>query len=428
MNRFFYSSLFYLATPLLILRLLWRALRAPAYLQRWPERFGFYGKNHDIVSIVFHAVSVGEVHAAEPLIRRLLGRNPALKVLVTTSTPTGSARVTALLGDKVGHVYLPYDYPGAVRRFLQAFSPQLLVIMETELWPNLIHTCRARGVRTLLGNARLSVKSRANYRKVAQLTAGMLQALDRVSAQSQKDSERLQMLGLPADKVLVTGSMKFDLEIDASLWEKARSDSAALQGRPVLVAASTRKAKGVAEESRVLAALEKILKVHHDLLLVLVPRHPERFDAVFELAEEGGFVTVRRSAALPVQQRHQILLGDTMGEMHYYLGLADIAFVGGSLVPTGCQNIIEPAAIGLPVVTGPSLFNFQAASEQFREAGGMQVVADEEELAAAVIALLGDDNKRQAMAQAARNVVNGNKGATSKNLELISELLQTAGH
>ena len=309
MNRFLYSILFYLATPLLILRLLWRGVRSPAYLHRWSERFARYGKNSPATKtpLVFHAVSVGEVHAAVPLIRQLLATGFAPGILVTTSTPTGSARVTELLGDTVAHVYLPYDYPGAVDRFLARFSPAVMVIMETELWPNLIHCCNRRAVKMLLANARLSEKSLHNYQRMPRLAAAMLQGLDRVTAQSPGDSERLQMLGLPKERVTVAGSMKFDMPADHALLEAAQRDRSALQGRPVLIAASTRAVDGNTEDEKVLTAFGQLLHDYPDLLLVLVPRHPERFDDVFTLARERGLEVARRTGtachhrAVPLQ-------------------------------------------------------------------------------------------------------------------------------
>lgn len=431
MNRFLYSIVFYLATPLLILRLLWRSIRSPAYLQRWSERFAFYSSSGSSSSrqetpVVFHAVSVGEVHAAVPLIRQLQGLNPDLTILVTTSTPTGSGRVTELLGDKVRHVYLPYDTPGAIKRFLDYFCPKVFVIMETELWPNLIHHCHTRDIKVVLANARLSGKSFSNYKKIPGLARTMLQELTRVTVQSPHDSERLLALGLSPEKVNVTGSMKFDMACDEQQIQGAKQDRQTFASRPVLVAASTRTADGVVEDEKVLAAFRILLEAYPDLLLVLVPRHPERFTRVFELAVEKGFNVARRSTDSSPAQEHQVYLGDTMGEMQYYLALADIVFVGGSLVPTGCQNIIEPAALGLPVITGPSLFNFQAVSELLLAAQAMQVIQNEQELAGAVSDLLANKEVQEAMGKAAREVVQVNQGATQKNLAIINELLEAA--
>jgi 3-deoxy-D-manno-octulosonic-acid transferase len=423
-NRLLYSTLFYLATPLLILRLIWRSFKSPAYLHRWSERFAFYGQQSSAkTTLVFHAVSVGEVHAAVTLVEQLLEKHPELDILVTTLTPTGSGRVVELLGGRVTHVYLPYDYPGAVKRFLNHFNPALLVIMETELWPNLVNCCQQQGVKVILANARLSEKSRHNYEKASQLTLTMLQQLEKVTAQSTKDSERLQSLGLPPEKILVTGSMKFDMVINQDQVALAQQDKIGFSGRPVLVAASTRAAEGVVEDELVLTAFSTLLAIMPDLLLVLVPRHPERFNDVYDLINRQGFSVVRRSGNEKPAAQDQVLLGDSLGEMHYYLSLADIAYVGGSLVPTGCQNIIEPAALGLPIVTGPSLYNFQSVSEELLVAKGMRVIQDAEELAKVLGRLFADQEERQEMGQAARAVVQSNQGATARNLELINNLI-----
>lgn len=427
MNRTAYSCLLYLSTPLLLLRLLWRSLRSPAYLQRWSERFAFYSgsKKENRTSLVFHAVSVGEVHAVIPLISHLLVDDCDLQILVTTSTPTGSARVSELLGDKVQHVYLPYDYPGAISRFLGRFQPTVLVMMETELWPNLIHQCANTKVSLVLANARLSEKSFLSYGKISGLARQMLQHLNAVSAQSEKDAQRLEALGCPGEVISVSGSMKFDMAINHEQTERALADKRALNGRPVLVAASTRAVDGNLEEEKVIAAFRQILLRQSDLLLVLVPRHPERFDEVRAMVEKSGLSLVRRSDEQAVGNS-QVLLGDSMGEMHYYLGLADVAFVGGSLVPTGCQNIIEPAAMGIPVVTGPSLFNFKSASDALLAAKAMRVVNSDSELASVVTDLLGDNENRLAMGQAGREVVLENQGATDRNLAVIKNLLETS--
>jgi 3-deoxy-D-manno-octulosonic-acid transferase len=372
---------------------------------------------------VFHAVSVGEVHAAVTLVEQLLEKHPELDIVVTTLTPTGSGRVVELLGDRVTHVYLPYDYPGAVKRFLNHFNPALLVIMETELWPNLVYFCHQKGVKVILANARLSEKSRRNYEKASLLASTMLQQLEKVTAQSTKDSERLQSLGLSPEKILVTGSMKFDMVINQDQVTLAQQDKSGFSGRPVLVAASTRTAEGVVEDELVLTAFSALLAIQPDLLLVLVPRHPERFNDVYDLVNREGFSIVRRSSNEIPAAQHQVLLGDSLGEMHYYLSLADIAYVGGSLVPTGCQNIIEPAALSLPIVTGPSLYNFQSVSEELLAAKGMRVIQDAEELAKVLGRLFADQEEREEMGQAARAVVESNQGATVRNLELINKVI-----
>lgn len=425
MTRSLYTLLFYLAMPLVLLRLCWRSLQSPAYRRRWSERLALYGTGLPPLeqSVVFHAVSVGEVHAAVPLIRSWQERHPAQPVVVTCSTPTGSARIRALFADTVIHVYLPYDLPGAVQRFLDRFRPQLLVVLETELWPNLIHHCHDRGVAMLLANARLSDRSLKGYDRIATMAHAMLSRLDAVAAQSEADAQRLCSLGLDPARVTVTGSLKFDLEVDE---EQQRAGAALRLGcfgdRPVLIAASTREG----EDERVLAAYRLMRATVPPLGLVVVPRHPERFAAAADLFRAAGFRVMARSALIEAEassRQFDVLVGDTMGEMQCYYAMADIAFVGGSLVDTGCQNILEPAALGLPVITGPSLFNFQAVSDVLREAGAQQVIEDEAGLAETVVALLEEPRRREAMARAAAGCVARSRGATRSVLSIMGELV-----
>ncbi|MDT8428660.1 MAG: lipid IV(A) 3-deoxy-D-manno-octulosonic acid transferase [Pseudomonadales bacterium] len=427
MNRTVYSIMFYLALPLIVLRLLWRSVRAPAYAQRWGERFGLvrqarqsYQAAADARWLWVHAVSVGEVNAAAPIIRELLGKKN-IELVVTVMTPTGSDRLRELFGDSVCHVYAPYDYPGAVKRFLRVFKPELLVLMETELWPNMIHFSHQAGLRMLLANARLSEKSFRGYEKFARLGKPMLAQLDLIAAQSASDAERFRRLGVAAERVQLTGSIKFDITLPADLDVRVSALAGRLQGqRPIIVAASTREG----EEEKVLNAFRHCLQEVPELLLVLVPRHPERFNAVARLCESRSLPVVRRSSADPVGPLVKVLLGDSMGEMSVYLGLADIAFVGGSLVDTGCQNVLEPAALGLPVLVGPSQFNFQHICEQLEAAGALQTVADEKALAAAILALLNEETLRQRMGQAGMAVIRANRGALQRTLAMLEALLK----
>lgn len=408
--------------PLVFLRLLWRSRRAPAYARRWPERLGYFSPPpwpDDKKCLLFHAVSVGEVHAAAPLIKAMQSRHPELQVAVTTSTPTGSARVKEIFGDSVFHVYLPYDVPGAVGRFLDKIHPKVLVIMETELWPNLIHACRLRGVRMLLANARLSPASCRRYLKIPRLAAEMMAQLDRVAAQSPGDAEGFKRLGLLPESMRITGSMKFDHKPAQTAIDQGAVLKESFAGRPVWIAASTRKG----EERLVLRAYRRAKESLPSLLLILVPRHPERFVEVFDLCRSQGLETLLRSESKPCGKAVEVFLGDSMGEMGMYYASADLAFVGGSLVDTGCQNVLEPASLGLPVITGPSLYNFQAIADLLQEAGAQRVVKDEEELADTLVELFEDRQKIQAMSQAALRTVAENRGATEKLIALIQEYL-----
>ncbi len=417
--RLLYSLLLYLLLPTILLRLCWRALRAPAYARRWGERLGRVAPLSGTV-IWVHAVSVGETLAALPLIRRLQAAQPQARLLVTTTTPTGSARVRAALGDGVVHCYAPYDFPHAVRRFLDRVRPGLLIVMETELWPNVLHGCARRGIPVVLANARLSARSAAGYGRVAALTRPMLAALTRVAAQTREDGERLLALGLAPDRLHVTGNIKFDLELDAALHERAHRLRADWRGgaRPIWLAASTHEG----EDEPVLAAHRRLLAVRPDALLVLVPRHPERFARVHALCARQGLRVLRRSAGQAPVADTQVLLGDTMGELLAFCGAADLVFVGGSLVPVGGHNLIEPAAWGKPVLSGPEVFNFVEAARLLEAAGGLRICADGAALADAVVELLGQPERRAAMGAAARAVAEANRGALARLEALIAPL------
>lgn len=422
---FVYSLVTWLLLPASLLRLWWRGRRAPAYRQRWRERLGWYNeppRTQQRICVVFHAVSVGEVHAAQPLIEGFMQQHPDVEVVVTTSTPTGSARVTALFGARVAHVYLPWDLHGATSRFLKQFRPRLLVLLETELWPNLLRACREQGCGAVLVNARLSEKSARGYGRFASLTREMLQGLALVAAQAEADGQRFVALGLPPEKLRINGSLKFDVSIDVAKGARARDLKQQWPTRPVWIAASTREG----EDAKVLAAAQQVLQQIPQALLVLVPRHPERFAEAGAHAAALGLKVQYFSSNELLRSDTQVLLGDTMGDMVLYYSLADVAFVGGSLVNTGCQNIIEPAALGLPVLTGPSLFNFQRVSELLVASGGMQVVADQQELALAVCHLLQDEPERKKRGALSKAEVERNQGSAERLVTQLSGLLTRA--
>lgn len=424
MFRLLYSALFYLAVPFILLRVLLRSLRAPAYRRRLAERFAFAklpdGFDRSCLTFWVHAVSVGETVAAQPLIQRLRLRYPEAQILVTTMTPTGSDRVSSFFGDSVYHRYLPYDLPGAMSRFIRDYNPRLLVLMETELWPNLIHASHDRKVKLILANARLSEKSARGYLRFKGATRAMLGQIDHIAAQAEADAARFRELGAAPEKVSVTGSLKFLVEQPATNVSLSPVlDSISHSDRPVLLAASTREG----EEPKVLAAFKTCLVKYPNLLLLLVPRHPERFDRVAKLCEEQKLKVLRRSANKPVADSVQVCLGDSMGEMLQYTHLATIAFVGGSLVNTGCQNVLEPAALGKPILTGPSQFNFATICKQLEQAGALLTVPNEDELAKAVLALLKDKERREAMGAAGRNLVEANQNALPALMVQIEKLL-----
>ena len=419
--RTLYTLLLYLLAPLVLLRLAWRGLRAPAYWRRWPERFGFIEPPLGKQVIWIHAVSVGEVQAAVPLVRALLENYHAHSLLVTTVTPTGSARVAALFGEEVAHVYAPYDLPGAVQRFFQRVRPQLAIIMETELWPNLFHVCRTRQVPLLLVNARLSARSMAGYRRVKPLVAQTLANITEIAAQGEADATRFVQLGAPPERVIVSGNLKFEQRIPPSLLERAavlRRDWGT--GRPVWVAASTHEG----EDEQLLEVFERLRGRFPDCLLVLVPRHPERFETVAELCLQRGLNVVLRSERRPCKTDTQVFVGDSMGELSLFFAAADVAFVGGSLVPHGGHNLLEPAALGLPVASGPHVFNFTEICELMQQAGACEVVGSGDELAAILGRWLADANERHRVGEQGRQVVEKNRGALQTVLTMIDRHLQ----
>lgn len=427
MNRSLYTLLFHLGLPLVAGRLAWRAWQAPAYAKRIGERFALGLPALKPGGIWLHAVSVGESIAAAPLVRELLVRYPQLPITVTCMTPTGSARIQALFGGaeyagRVQHCYLPYDLPWAAARFLDQVQPRLAVIMETELWPNHIHQCAKRGIPVALANGRLSERSARGYARFANLTAPMLAELDLLAVQTALEAERFRSLGACPECVEVTGSIKFDLTIDPALFMRAatlREQWQATQ-RPVWIAASTH----AGEDEIVLAAHRELLKHNPDALLILVPRHPERFNAVFELCQRQGFSTRRRSTGEALLVSNQVLLGDTMGELLFLYALADIAFVGGSLVANGGHNLLEPAALGKPVLSGPHLFNFLEIAAQLRAAGALNEVADADGLARRVAQLWREPEVAQVMRAAGLAVMQANQGALARLLAGLERLLK----
>ncbi|KAA0949133.1 MULTISPECIES: lipid IV(A) 3-deoxy-D-manno-octulosonic acid transferase [unclassified Pseudomonas] len=423
MNRTLYSCLFYLALPLVALRLWLRARKAPAYAKRVSERFSYGLPAMQPGGIWVHAVSVGESIAAAPMIRGLLQRYPQLPITVTCMTPTGSERIQALFANepRIQHCYLPYDLPCAAKRFLDRVQPKLAVIMETELWPNHIHQCAKRGIPVALANARLSARSAKGYGRFAKLTAPMLAEMSLFAVQTETEAERFRSLGARPQTVEVTGSIKFDLTIDPQLLFRAAELRQQWQTseRPVWIAASTHEG----EDEVVLAAHRQLLASHPDALLILVPRHPERFNAMFELCQQQGLATVRRSSDQPVTAATSVLLGDTMGELLFLYALADSAFVGGSLMPNGGHNLLEPAALGKPVICGPHLFNFLEIGAMMREAGALQEVDDADGLAVAVQRLFELPRDSQRMAEAGLKVMQANQGALKRLLDGLDRLI-----
>jgi 3-deoxy-D-manno-octulosonic-acid transferase len=416
--RIAYQLVSYALTPVLFGFLLWRGLASRGYWQRLPERFGFVPPIAGPCLWV-HAVSVGEVQASAPLVRELLARYPQYRLLVTTTTPTGAERVRGLFGDAVDHAYVPYDLWGSVQRFFQRTSPSLAIIIETELWPNLFHACGRRGVPLVLASARISPRSVRKYRLFVSLFREALSHGIVIGAQSAADAERFHLLGAPRSRTAVTGNIKFDFELPEKVVTEGRRWRAENAfGRPVLVAASTHEG----EEARVLKAFET-LRERTGCLLIVVPRHPERFDGVAELLSAGGYRFARRSRGEHCSADTDVYLVDTMGELPAFYAASDVAFVGGSLVPVGGHNLLEPAVLGTAIITGPHTFNAEDVADKLIGAGAAVKVADQHELVETAAFLLTDPQACRQMAAAGRVIVAQNRGAVGALLDLVAPLL-----
>ncbi len=424
MIRILYAILTYVLLPVYALYWIFRGLVNRTYWDRVGQRFGFGFPELAGGSIWIHAVSVGEVQAAAPLVRALGRRFPGRQRLVTTVTPTGAARAAALFGDAVHHCYIPFETPAAVRNFFDATRPEAALIMETEIWPNLYHACGARGVPLVLVSARISPKSVKGYRKLLPLFRETLSHGIVIAAQSEADAQRFRSLGARPERTRVTGNIKFDIEIDPGLPERGQIFRRETFGaRRAWIAASTHHR----EEELVLEAHRQVRAAFPDALLLLVPRHPERFDAVRQLLERLEVEYASRTAAAAVPPSASVFLGDTMGEVPLFYSASDVAFVGGTLVPIGGHNLLEPAALGLPVVAGPHLFNTQEIANLFNRVGALTPVRDESELARAVTRLLGNPGEAKRLGEAGRELVLANRGALDRLLELVEPLIEKRG-
>lgn len=415
-----YTILLYLIQPLVWFRLLWRSRKAPDYRKRWLERYGFCKNKVKSGGILVHAVSVGETLAAIPLIKTLQKQYPQLPITVTTMTPTGSKQVKTLLKDSVSHVYLPYDLPCAIHRFLKAVKPKLVIIMETELWPNLISQCHNKKIPLIIANARLSERSANRYHKLGKAISKLLTKISTVAAQNEQDGERFLSLGLPKEHLTVTGSIKFDIEL-TDKQSLAQLKQQWQLHRPVLIAASTHSG----EDEIILSAFQRLLKNHSNLLLILVPRHPERFKTVEELISDNKLNYIKRSTKQIPTEQTQVILGDTMGELLELYGLANIAFVGGSLIEHGGHNPLEPALHHIPIISGKYFFNFKVICEQLIEANGMLICdSTADSLYSTVNSLLNDDNRCQQIGENAYQVLKRNQGALNRLLKVIHHYLE----
>lgn len=421
--RYLYSLLTYIAAPLFSVVLLWRGLRDRSYWHNFGERFGF-GTPVTTSPIWVHAVSVGEVQAAAALVNSLRERYPEIPIVVTTFTPTGAGRARALFKERAQVRYLPYDLPGAVRRFFERVRPRIAVIFETELWPNLYHECGRRRVPLVLASARLSPRSVGRYRRLGALFRETLSRGVVVAAQGEADATRFRSLGSDPENTYVTGNLKFDFSVPEDIVERGRSLRAYYaSGRPMWVAGSTH---GGGEEEALIEA-QKIIRAREPrALLVMAPRHPNRFGEVAALLGSRGVRFIRRSQppASGATSEAEVLLLDTLGELLDFYAAADVAFVGGSLVPIGGHNLLEPAALGLPILTGPNNSNSAEAARLLLDRGAAEIVQNPQDLADKVLKLLADPDTRERMGAQGRDFVEANKGALVKLLDLIVPLLE----
>ena len=417
MMRLAYSIFMYLLMPLFLWRLLRRGFSDREYWYRWSERFGF-NRLPDLANATWvHAVSVGEVQASVALVEYLLDSRPQMPVVITTMTPTGSRRVVSLFGHRVHHVYAPYDLPGAVSRFLCRVKPIQVIIMETEIWPNMISGCHQRNIPLLLANARLSERSARGYRRIQRLTCQAISHISCIAAQTESDRLRFMALGATENQVIVTGNIKMDIDSLAELREQGEFIRRWLGvGRSVWIAASTH----TGEEEQVLEAHAAVKKTVKDALLVLIPRHPERADEVERLCRKNHWQVLRRTLETADDEVPDIYLVDTLGELPQFYSAGDVAFVGGSLVPIGGHNMIEAAAQGIAVVFGPHLFNFQDISYQLLQSNAARMVTNSQELALTVEELLKDADLRHELGRNGKAYVESSRGALQRLIEIVA--------
>ena len=420
MFRLVYTILFTLCMPFVFLKLLWRGYKAPEYRPRKLERFGLFASPKLHNSIWVHAVSVGEVLAAEPIIRELQKRYPKKDLVVTSMTPTSSALIKKLFGDTVFHVYAPYDLPWSVDAFLRKVDPAFLIIMETELWPNMIHRTRLHSCPVVLANARLSERSARGYRRLKPAVGWMLNELCLVLCQHQNDAQRFASLGIDAEKINVTGSVKYDLDIDSQCIERGRQHRQPLGlEQPVWIGASTHEG-----EDALLLKVHRAIQQHFPAaVLILVPRHPERFESVYQLALNKQFKAYRFSDGSSIPSDAEVFVVDAMGVLLEFYAASDIAFIGGSLVEVGGHNPLAAGAFGLPVLMGTYVFNFEAICQKLRAVRGLDIVSNEQELQETLLRLMVDPKHARHMGENALREIEASKGAVGRVVEALAPLL-----
>ncbi len=415
--KIIYTSLFYFLTPLIVLRLFWRSVKAPAYRQRWLERFGFYD-NFAEQDVWFHAVSVGEAEALFPLVMLIQKQRPQLRILITCTTPTGSARIKAVLQDTVSHVYLPYDIPWAIHRFFQCFNPRIAVIMETEIWINLYVICDQNHIPLYIINARLSEKSAQGYRKISSLIRPALAQVKLIATQTNEDAERFIAIGADAKKIKTLGNIKFDVEIPQAIIEQGlRLRQELFKNRFVWLLASTHE-----DEEAIFLEIYRTLKQHiPELLLLIVPRHPERFADVHKLCQQQGLSVVLRTSTEVCSQDTNVYLADTMGELKMLYATADVAFVGGSMVPVGGHNILEAAAVGVPVMFGPYMANFKEIARSVLSWQAAVQCQNTEDIVKTLVELYQQPSYRKSLVEKGREFLLNNQGAVARIYAVLDE-------
>ncbi|RUR17605.1 3-deoxy-D-manno-octulosonic acid transferase [Legionella sp. km535] len=419
--RLLYSFLMYLLTPFILLRLWWKGRKLPAYRMRILERFSLGDLESKPVDVWLHAVSLGEVIAAIPLIDAMLEKH--WSILVTTMTPTGSERVKARFGDKVAHQYIPYDLAGVLKRFFRQVQPRIGIIMETELWPNLIDQAHAAKVPLVLANARLSERSLKGYMKLRVLFKPVLNQFSAILPQSDDDARRFITLGARKEIVQVLGNMKFDLQtntIDSARFNELKSHWGS--DKTVVIAASTHDD----EETRILSELPRLQKAIPNVILLIAPRHPERFQTVYQLSTQAGFNTGLRSDLDTVSSANEVVVLDCLGELLGLFQISDYAFVGGSLVPVGGHNVLEPIAMNVPVISGNQVHNFKTICQDLKEAEAIQIVSQADELIDSIIQLHQDKEFQRRMVENATAVLESNKGSVLKHLQKVESVMNPA--
>jgi 3-deoxy-D-manno-octulosonic-acid transferase len=421
--RFVYIVVAYLVAPVLCAVMLWRGFRDRSYWKGFDERFGFGAGVVGAESLWVHAVSVGEIQAAASLVTALRRRYPDLPLVVSTVTPTGAARARALFGDSVLVRYVPYDLPGSVRRFFERIRPRVAIVLETEIWPNLYNECGRRGVPLVLASARISPRSVGRYRRLVGLFGETLSHGIVIAAQSEGDAERFRSIGANPERTHVTGNIKFDIELPADIETRgAALRRRYAQERLVWVAGSTH----AGEEDAALAAWEHLRSRGIDALLVIAPRHPSRFNEVAAALRTRSVPFVRHAQSEPAASGTQVVLVDTLGDLVAFYAAADVAFVGGSLVPVGGHNLLEPAALGVPTLSGPHVFNAEDVAARLVDEQAVRIVADGAELGRAVGELLSDQGLREAAGERARRAVERNRGALGRLLALLAPVIEGA--